>query len=205
MDLLDRFLAQKDLLLTLWVPFLLVSAIAVLVIWRVLQWRYGATIDGLEHRLKLRDDTISHLERNRQRSGPQLPTVLPALETGLFVSETGERTFVEDNVTLKHLSGLYKDRTSLQADKLAAPHVGKWIEVSGKLEIATPFSAEASTVSLKLDETRDGFNYAWLMFLTDRHRLEALRPNDTITAVGRIKGFHGSEIQLLECELVAID
>lgn len=204
MNPLGQFLSQLVLLPSVWMPFLLVTAAVAVAIWRVSHWRYGAIIEDLEQRVKLKDDMMNHLERNRELAHrPSSQAGIP-YTTDPFVSDDDQRTFVDDGVTLQYLSGLYANRTGLQADKLAAPYIGKWIEVSGRIEIATPFLEEASTLSLELDQARDGFRYAWMMFLTDRGRLEVLAPDTKITAVGRIKSIQESQIELLECELLAI-
>jgi len=48
MDLLREFLDQCKAVSTVWAPFLLCLAIGLIVIWRLMEWRYRAIIDKLE-------------------------------------------------------------------------------------------------------------------------------------------------------------
>jgi hypothetical protein len=186
-------------------PFLLMVAVTALVIWRAMEWKYRATFDGLDHRLKLKDDTITHLERTRERASPTPSAVpRPTLRPPPAPPPRGERVFVEESVTLEYLSGLYRERTHIQGDKLGAAYIGKWIRVTGKVAFATPLWEDGASVSLELEPDRDGFRSAYLVFLAGRERLEALRPKDVITVVGRIQRFDKSEMELQECELLAI-
>jgi hypothetical protein len=111
--------------------------------------------------------------------------------------------FVGPSITPAYLSEIYRDRTHIQADKLAATFIGKRIEVSGNVAFVTALDGTATTLSVAMDRDTQGFSSAWMLFPGDRDRLEMLRRGDAITVVGEIKDFDQGELRLIDCRLVS--
>lgn len=133
---------------------------------------------------------------------------------GLVILEVARRreqdTFVavddriEVNVKPKYLLRLYKGHSSIQADKLAEPYIGKWIRVSGRVYDITD----------SLGGCRVSFHQRWLdgpgidLSLTMvfgpewRDRLSIMKRGTRIKVRGKIKEVNRAWINLTECELV---
>ncbi len=209
MEFLDRLLAQVNTLKELWPSFLVVCVIAGFGIWKLMGWRYQAIIDGLNHRISLRDDTISHLQRN----APEVhtaPAVSLAPEIHHSVSDNrpvDPRTVQEAPeyrvfVTNKSASDLMKmldNMTQLKAEALARPYVGKWIEIT--LPVQNVIQRENETLVMFIRP--ESFAYQiWLHFSKDRDRLEILEIGDTLTAIGKITELSAVNMRLYGCEMV---
>src|SRR5579863_8450134 len=61
------------------------------------------------------------------RARPTLPSPAP----------TAERIFLDSHITPKTLDDLTKGRTSVEAGRLIAPYVGRWMRASGKVANVT--------------------------------------------------------------------
>jgi hypothetical protein len=112
-----------------------------------------------------------------------------------------EPGFVGPSITTAYLREIYRDRTHIQADKLAATFVGKRIEVSGAVTFVTALTDTQTSISIKMDQDTQGFESAWMLFPDDREQLEMLRAGDRITVTGKIRRFDQDEIQLVDCRL----
>ncbi len=209
MDWLDRLLAQVNTLKELWPSFVIVWAVTGIIIWRVVNWRYQAVIEGLDHRIRLKDDTISHLGRAPPallEPSPQLePTETTFAEVGPLPEDPRTvRIAREDRVFIPNrnapdLMRLLDDNTTMKQDSLARPYIGKWLEVT--LPVKNIVQREDET--LILFSRPDAIaSQIWLHFPGDRERLEILEVGDSLTAVGRITKLSSLIMRLYGCEMV---
>ena len=198
------------------IPFLGALLVCAGVVWQVLKWRYDSVIDSLEHRIKLRDDSIKRLEEMHAKA-PRSATIsdyiakLPAtsqtiandsISTTQFHITSAEGSIAE-SVTPDDLRIIYKDRTSIQADRLAAAYVGKSMKVSGSVTGVSQLDAER--LMIRLDDKRTGDSIIagiWLIFSEDRDFLETLKNGDIIYARGTVKSFGLFDINLTDCSLI---
>lgn len=117
-----------------------------------------------------------------------------------------ERIVVD--VTPEYLVGLFKDYTSVQADKLAAPYLGKWIEISGPLGDVFPRKPAGGgryTLSVFFADRGIGFNKSYVFLQCDEawlDRLTILPRGSNIKILGLIEKISRVEIRLGNCELV---
>lgn len=189
------------------------------IIWQFLKWRYEGIIEGLEHRLQLRDDTILRYESggtlpvvssNAEESlliQPRLPqTVTPApLQSKGGQTASIDRNFIASSVTPNDLRKIYSNSTSIQADRQAKAYIGKWMEVAGS--VRSVYGHTNNQIRLRLlDQPQPhagiGLNGLWLTFHTDQAILETLKVNDLVTAIGEISEFSEFDIYLTDCQLI---
>src|SRR4029077_6811366 len=129
---------------------------------------------------------------------PKTPPALPLQTLAPRTDERGERIFIGPGVTVRDLTDLFRDRTSIQAQHLAGTYVGKWMKVSGNLgEVMVPGS---TSVQVTFDNTRATdlymyFGIAW------KERLSILKTGDLITVVGKVERISRVEVVLNTCEL----
>jgi hypothetical protein len=105
-----------------------------------------------------------------------------------------ERIIVD--TTPQKLMDFYKGRTGLEAQRLIAPYIGKWIKVNDNIsstqqtghEILVTFQSPFSAVFLN-------FDFKWL------DRLSVLPPNAKISAFCAIADVGSSGTKLTHCEL----
>ena len=198
-------------------PFLIMSVILAGIIWRLLKWRYEGIIEGLEHRVKLRDDTI-----NRYEAGgvpPSGSAAVKVVRSNLtHASQSNVKTcsndtmdifaprgrhFVAPSVKPEDLRQIYRVSTSIQADRQAIIYLGKWMEVEGKVH--SVYGHTQNRVRLRLldrDSDAIGLCGLWLTFCGDRDILETLKIGDSVTAIGKLDSLSEFDLNLEECELI---
>jgi hypothetical protein len=121
--------------------------------------------------------------------------------------EKEERIVVNPEVTPEYLVGLFKEHTSVQADKLATTYIGKWIELSGPLGDVFPrgYVGDGKYTSLVLFADRGiGLDKIYVaMQFDDRwlDRLAVLPRGTKIKILGQIERINKVEIRLDNCEL----
>jgi hypothetical protein len=118
-----------------------------------------------------------------------------------------ERVFLEADT--RFFLGLYKDRTTIQADALAAPYIGKWIRVSGAIEdisADTVLNKDIQLVHIIRVRllTREGDYHAdFLSFSQEwKQKITSLGKDSKLTAIGRIREIGPSHLSLRDCEVV---
>jgi hypothetical protein len=185
-------------------PLLFVAAVVVVCggLWKVMNWHFNGRLESLEGRLRLKDDTIAHLEKNANIQTSDAPQRQDWTEMLASDTSPDRRVFVAAEVTVDYLTGLYDGRTQVQGDRLADPYIGKWMEISGSIEIMTGLGAKATTITLSPYTVGHRGISVWMMFLTDRDRLETIPLGGELTALGRIEKVTQDEIKLLECQLL---
>lgn len=192
----------------------IVLAVSSVGIWRAIEWRYRATIEGLDHRLKLRDDTIAHLERKprpKKRAAEHDPAaeaaVPPLIDLRKKCTSKAEepRVFVPESVSTTTLREFYANNTSVQADRLGAAYIGKWMKVDGLVTNVSRMGSDEIGVSLSKSQNlldAEALVTTWLVFNTDHERVEILRNGDKVTAIGRIERIEQFAVHLDNCELI---
>jgi hypothetical protein len=212
MDMVDRFLAQVSTLKELWPSLVVLWAVSAIAIWRLTDWHYAGAIRDLEHRIKLKDDTIAYMERNPQE--PSVPTTSSVIADSPMTRIANVEALPEDPRTVtvppedrvfiknKNVTDLMKmldGNTMMKEDVLARPFIGKWIEIT--LPVKNVVQREDET--LVMFTRPDAFaSQIWLHFPGDRERLEILDVGDTLTAVGRITELSSVVMRLYGCEMV---
>ena len=114
-----------------------------------------------------------------------------------------DRIFVP--VKPQDLMKIYKDLTAIQANKLAASYVDKWIQVSGIVSDIFPvFDGERVQVNLNLGINESALPYFSLTFQSKQwlEHLQILPRGHSITANGQIERIGSHGLTLGNCELV---
>jgi hypothetical protein len=131
-------------------------------------------------------------------SSSLVPASVPSPST-----EVGRRDFVGASITPEYLVGLFKDHTSIQANKLIEPFIGKWMKVSGHLNevlSSTPDFAQVSFSGRGLTSDLAGI-YMYFRSKDSIERLAILRRGDALTIVGEIREINSVQLTLESCEL----
>ena len=157
----------------------------------------------LEHRIKLKDDTIAHQERavlNRPRTAPER---VPAGPNAVWSPEAepddpAERISLGKTITPTFLMNLFKGQTKLSASKQLAAYLGKWMTVEGKVNNV---SRAGQSVLVMLGEA-PAIEMIMLDFTYDRERLEILQIGDQVTVAGKLTRADQFSIELRDCELL---
>ena len=109
---------------------------------------------------------------------------------------------VPDGVTAICLRSQYNDRTALEASRLLAPYIGKWLRVSGKVFDVGHDELIGWSVAID-DDPNDSIATSMLYFEDgDASKLEMLRRGVDILAVGQIAKVDRRMIRLDHCALV---
>jgi len=106
---------------------------------------------------------------------------------------------VAPEVTVKYLTGIYTANTSIQADKLIAAYIGKWLKLSVKVS-DTLSRGEGGAAILSAS---DGVGLALTFTSKWRDPLVALPPGSEVTIIGRIDKVTSNVVLLDHCELIA--
>ena len=107
------------------------------------------------------------------------------------------------NVTPEHLTGFFKENTSIQAGRLAEAFIGKWMKISGPLSDVAGAGDSHRQVTFS-NRSLFGRNEVYMYFLDAKQFdcLSTLKRGDTITVVGKIAEVNAIGITLRECEIV---
>lgn len=108
------------------------------------------------------------------------------------------------DVTPDYLMDLYKDRMSIQSDKLAQIYIGKLISISGHLrEVYVVGNNNGILVSLVTKNRKDVPLRATSLFFKEKwkERLEVMTKNNNISAVCEIKTISFLFLSLDNCDL----
>lgn len=107
---------------------------------------------------------------------------------------------IVDDVTPEYLWGLFRGRTSMQADNLAMSFLNKWMVVCGPFgDLSSPIGQQR----LVTFATRASMQLVFMYFNENwRDRLEIITQNKKIAVIGRIHIVRSNMLQLEDCELV---
>ena len=106
------------------------------------------------------------------------------------------------DVTPEYLAEFFRDRTSIQADKLAAAYLGKWMKVSGPLGNIGGITT-FSQVTFAFNTF--GSLSVYLLFRDGdvvENRVSTLSQGDQITVLGQIDRIDAVSLQLGNCGLI---
>jgi hypothetical protein len=104
----------------------------------------------------------------------------------------------------ENLMQIYKGRTDLQADKLAAAYIGKWMAVSGdvgKVIDVTTFT-QRTMVMFFLGGESSPTHVISMVFDNKADELGLLHPGSHIKVVGQINKISETSLSLYKCELI---
>jgi hypothetical protein len=200
-------------------PLVVCVAAAAFCVWKFAGSHLGGRITALEERLKFRDDKISELEKQQVRAAlsrseperPKLANPREGLDSGikptppnLAPPDAGKvvaeppRVYVL-NRSHDEIMDSFENLTTMQADVMAAPYIGKWIKV--RIKVADVIGKAGDAVVLARDD-RFGARLTWLRFKDGRGSLELLRLGDEIEASGRIDELNWLTLRLNDCSLL---
>ena len=157
-------------------------------------------------------DWYPSLLHPRRNSRGQTPTTAPPpsehppdpLHAAARSTRRATEERVEVDVTPEYLTGFFKDHMDVQAQKLAAPFIGKWMTVSGPLGNVGAWRGTYSQVTFN----RPGVDVpAIYMIFRDEaqvDRLSVLKHGDRMTVCGRIDELDCVRVQLDPCELIEV-
>jgi len=109
-----------------------------------------------------------------------------------------------------YLMGFYEEHTRMQAEKLAEPFKGNWIQVSGKVHnvSAVMGTGKDKYIHVSIEEPQlPGRVYHTVIYFLHftvrwKNKLEVLIRNQDVSVIGKIRRIDKAEIELSDCELV---
>ena len=129
---------------------------------------------------------------------PAQALVGPVLAATGQATRRAGRAYLKSNVTQEFLSGLYKDKTAIQAEKACKIYVGKWMRVSGIIQYIEEINKDYTEVYFSKSHT-------FMLFASNLGKIEMLHKNDHIVVDGRLKRISREWISLELCELVGVE
>jgi hypothetical protein len=142
---------------------------------------------------------VAHRLNKKLRSSAETVGAIPAGQdsSSLPAKLIGGRVLIR--VEPDYLMAFFKDHTAIQAKRLVAAFLDKWIRVSGKLDNVTPAGTHSILVTIDRPMTSQ------INMLFDqkdwRDRLAILRRGDSISVVGQLTEADMHAITLYNCEL----
>jgi hypothetical protein len=105
-------------------------------------------------------------------------------------------------LSLADLTKIYRDHTTIQAEKLAEPYIGGWLEVKGLVSNVTEdVFGGGYQVSLDIDH-----EYVYATFVEEaQEQLPQLQRGEEVTILGRIARIDSYTLALEEAELLEPD
>jgi hypothetical protein len=148
----------------------------------------------------LTEEDQGQLKERREKAEAEMvpsPVIIP--EVKLRPQYSG-REMVD--VTPDYLMGLFDQHTSIQAQRLIEPYIGKWMKISGKLSDIMD-NEYFSQVTFERDpQKRYGAVYMYFRQPDRRDRLSVIRRGTNLTVMGQIRNVANIELHLDKCELV---
>jgi hypothetical protein len=105
-----------------------------------------------------------------------------------------QKIFID--VAAAYLMGLYKNRTSIQGDALAAAYIGKWVVVTGKVR---DIYVSGDSLTAQIYDADDSFISAG--FSKEASENSHIAHGTTITIRGEIAAFDTMRLKLQKCDL----
>jgi hypothetical protein len=158
---------------------------------------------------KERYDSVSH---QAPAAGPQIappassptaqepkPPVMSLGDPSQKKDLVSERIIVD--VTPLYLMDLFSEHTSIQAQRLIEPYIGKWIRISGPLGDVSDNEYFSQVV---FEHGPKMFAQVFMYFRQPNRsdRLSVLRRGTELTVLGQIERVNGMEVHLDNCELI---
>jgi hypothetical protein len=131
-----------------------------------------------------------------------LPVTVPAAVSLPSIRVEG-RNFVSASVTPEYLLSLFEDHTSIQAQRLIEPFIGKWMSVSGSLDEVISSNPKSAQVTFSGRGLSSNLARIYMYFRTEDsvERLSILRRGDGMIVVGQITLVNAVQLDLDNCEL----
>lgn len=123
-----------------------------------------------------------------------------------IIEVTEKREYVHDGITPTYLMGLYSQgNTHLQAGKVAAAYMNKWIIVSGNVHEVRSYEDERVLITFAWKSqpyiSDPGDKYCYMHFSEAWHdRSAMLRSGDRVTVTGQITAIDVWGVTLQHCE-----
>lgn len=204
---------------TVWnapIPFIAALLIAGYFIWKIANWQHSVRIANLNSQLDLYREANAVSAANAAKVITATPS--PENEAGLpeqiglaapseseESSAPTERVFIDDNVTIETLRGLFRQgRSTLASQTEAEPLIGKWMKLSGHIANMRGISGGV-LVTLKQEGMLLTIPLVNLSFETDTAQLAATEVGEPIHAIGKLHSVEPLSIFFIECELVHPD
>jgi hypothetical protein len=135
-----------------------------------------------------------------------LPNTLPKMvddtQTIVVASPKQEKVFVD--LTPEQLIAFHTDNTGIQANKLVAPSIGKWMPISGRLSnVLSSYPGFAQLTFIGRGVGNQVFMYFRDQKLIDR--LSMLKPGTQMTVHGQIEMVDMLAVHLGNCELIRVE
>ena len=135
-------------------------------------------------------------DRSGQTEAAATRVIQPTKAEEKEKSEPEEKLVI--NVTAEHMIGIYKGRTTIQADALAAMYLGKWVTISGT--VANVYKTR-SGYRMIIFAAGDYDKLVTFDFGENAHVAYFTRDSQ-ITVHGRIERIGSMGIDMEQCELV---
>ncbi len=193
------------------VSFWVVAGVVALVIWRAMEWRYRGIIEGFEQRMALFAEKSEYLEQRHRQPPLEKPARIAEVEdlspsnAPPLVQVEEERIYVPEGVDVPFLIELYRENTDIQAEKLAATYVGKWMRIETEIQNVSKHDSQITVATRPLGcgpLSSEALTGIWLRFNQDFERIEMFRKGDTISAEGRITSIGPFDVTLEPAELI---
>jgi tRNA_anti-like len=134
----------------------------------------------------------------KNRNTPQREAVVqapPATATVAVISPPLQRIFID--VSPGYLIDLFKNRTSIQGDALAAAYLGKWIVVTGK--VRDIYEAGEALMAQVYDNDERFISARFSK--ENSEKVSQLAHGTTIKVRGEIYEIDGGRVRLRQCEI----
>lgn len=211
MDWLNTLATQFNVIWAAPLPFLLAWSILTYGAYRLARHHFCERLANMETRISLRDEQIASLKEAQRSDTPSpAPGVAVAASPSILTPVrptthsvkigSGQKDVLDGSITPQSLMALCKDKTTIQAQRLTAGYIGKWIGFEGKLANVSELSNGAHYAAIDISgET--GFETLWVEFAGAVPPLEAMEKGAPVRVVARIEKIKELSMDLESGEL----
>lgn len=201
------------------VPLVVVVGAAGVAIWKVASTHFSGRISALEDRLKLKDDQLTAVARDRLKDEVQRPEIpvgplasanltqspppsnVAPLPGPVAAPKPTSRVFIR-NYAFTQLMDIFEGKTAIQQSSIAAPFIDKWMSIETIVE--NIFSRKGG-ITVMASYPGQAARFIFLEFNGDLGHLEMLNIGDRLAAIGRVGEIDYLTLRLLECELTSTE
>jgi len=108
-----------------------------------------------------------------------------------------ERISVRTEITPKYLIDQFSKHTAMRAEEIIAPHIGRWMPVSGIVRNVDKLGSKNFYVQLDVDSVLVGLTFGSIW----KDKVVLLRKGDRISVRGKFERASSINVSLEECEL----
>jgi hypothetical protein len=108
-----------------------------------------------------------------------------------------QQIFLPDDITPEYLCGLYRDKTEMQGDALAAPYQGKWMKFSGSVQNVRQIEDKFVVMLWIIEGEIDGrctFDKRW------SDQVTVLKVGSSVKAIGKVRFINRHGMDFNDCE-----